>query len=71
MVRRYSSSGVRPEVVLGPNDDPAPTGGGAADSPCLEMQLRHGVHVGRVWGTLSKRDQLRWTRLGCDQRVNR
>jgi hypothetical protein len=40
-------------------------------SPCLDMQLRHGVRVGKDWGTLPLESQRKWTRLGCDSVVNR
>jgi hypothetical protein len=49
-------------------------GGGstrASGSSCLDMQLRHGVKVGVSWGTLPRREQQQWTRLGCDSHVNR
>ena len=37
---------------------------------CLDMQIAHGVKVGRDWGTLPLADRRRWTNLGCDRRVN-
>ena len=40
-------------------------------NPCLDMQVTHGVVVGRDWGTLPLADRQRWTALGCDRRVNR
>ena len=36
------------------------------EQECATMRARHGVVVGKTWGTLTPEMQLRWQRIACD-----
>ena len=36
------------------------------EQECQQMQKTFGVHVGKTWGSLPERLQLRWQRIACD-----
>ena len=52
-----------PRSLYPPPPPPAPTSGA---QHCARMQRDHDVIVGLSWGSLPRRLQAKWARLGCD-----
>jgi hypothetical protein len=54
--------GGEPEAVRRARGPPPPP----REDECAQMHTRHGVVVGKTWGTLPAELQMRWQRIACD-----